>query len=495
MSFLRSRAALACAALVILACSTPAPGAARERTPAENAMREAPNGQALRARLLEIAQRGVGAAAPGADTASVSRFDAGEAAFRAGESFSRAGVSDSAIMCFQAATGLRRGREEMLALVDQLLARRSPDDLMLSRALLETTLRGLGGQSPASLAPLQGRLAWARLLAGEPDTAVALFAPVEATLSASLDWRYRMGRAHVEGGDPRHAYTHLLPVVVASRRGDREAVELIERAADQMDVRKHLETELVQAQAARDRMEEPLVQALGGRRVRFPAADASGLGGVLVPAAKSSLRRAAIVYVAPGDTLASYDSLAVQLHRAGLVVLLLDTRGSGWSVSLDCPLPDAWRGREDAMRDRCARDLGAALRFLHLEAGVDTSACLVAGVGPTGGIAIQAARFDPRVRAMLLVSPAPSPVEVPDLCAALRTRPVPAYFQIAPEDYAVTWEVTDLLYQAGARGASRVADSKRRGRFAEQFRHDAAIAPRFTAWLDATWPPPTSRRR
>jgi dienelactone hydrolase len=285
------------------------------------------------------------------------------------------------------------------------------------------------------------------------------------------------------------------PVVIASRRADRDAMTILERAAEALQVSQRLEPELNRAQVDRDRIEEPLVKGLGARRVRFATADAGGLGGVLVPAAKSKLKRAAVVWMAPGDTLALYDSLAVQLHRAGLVVLLLDPRGSGWSVSLDTPLPDAWRGREDALRDRCARDLSAALRFLRAETGVDTTACVVGGVGSTAGIAIQAARFDRRVRALLLVSPAPAPVEVPELRGALGTRPVPAYFQIAPEDYLVTFEVTDLLYQAGAREASRVSDSKRRGRFAEQFRHDPAIATRFKTWLDATWPATSSRQR
>ena len=494
MRVLRLGAALTCAALVVSALVPRDAAAARERTPAELVLREASGTAAMRAQLLDLAQRGF--AAPGAsDTTRVKPIHAGEAAFRAGESFARAGIADSAILCFQAAIGLRGGREETLGLADRLLARRAPEDVARARALLEVALEGAGAEAAATLAPLQGRLAWARFLGGEPDTAVALFAPVAEPLSRSLEWRYRMGRAHLDAGDPRTAFKLVEPVVIASRRADRDAMTILERAAEALQVSQRLEAELTRAQLDRDRAEEPLVKSLGARRVRFATADAGGLGGVLVPAAKSKLKRAAVVWMAPGDTLALYDSLAVQLHRAGLVVLLLDPRGSGWSVSLDTPLPDAWRGREDALRDRCAHDLSAALRFLRAEAGVDTTACVVGGVGATAGIAIQAARFDRRVRALLLVSPAPAAVEVPELRAGLTARPVPAYFQIAPEDYTVTFEVTDLLYQAGARAASRVSDSKRRGRFAEQFRHDPAIATRFKTWLDATWPATSSRRR
>jgi predicted alpha/beta hydrolase len=79
-----------------------------------------------------------------------------------------------------------------------------------------------------------------------------------------------------------------------------------------------------------------MLQAMHGRRVRFSAADGFALGGV-VAAADEKLRRAAVVIVAPGDTLESYDSLTVALGKAGWAVVLMEVRGSGWSAAPACP--------------------------------------------------------------------------------------------------------------------------------------------------------------
>jgi hypothetical protein len=58
------------------------------------------------------------------------------------------------------------------------------------------------------------------------------------------------------------------------------------------------------------------------------------------------------------------------------------------------------------------------------------------------------------------------------------------FFQIAPEEFGATYEVTDMLYQAGNRAASRVVEGKMPGRGAAQFRSDTTLVTRFNGWLD-----------
>jgi hypothetical protein len=207
---------------------------------------------------------------------------------------------------------------------------------------------------------------------------------------------------------------------------------------------------------------------------------------VIVPA-DAKLRRALVLLCAPGDTLESYDSLSVALGRAGWAVMLMQVRGSGWSAAPSCPIPAAWVGREDAMQSVCAHDVREAMRALTLAAKVDTGRYVVAGVGATAPIAIEAAELDPRVPALLLLSPAPAAVDRGTLRAHIRKLQRPIYFSSAPEDYLQN-ETTDVLYQAGDRARSRVADVSAGGSGARPFRRDAKAVQRLVAWLEETMP-------
>jgi hypothetical protein len=93
------------------------------------------------------------------------------------------------------------------------------------------------------------------------------------------------------------------------------------------------------------------------------------------------------------------------------------------------------------------------------------------------------------VKALLLVCPAPAPVDHGLTRARLAHLGLPVFFQIAPDDYDATYAITDVLYQAGDRAASRVVESMTGGAGLIQFRYDPAIAARFLAWLDATLQP------
>ena len=239
----------------------------------------------------------------------------------------------------------------------------------------------------------------------------------------------------------------------------------------------------------RDQIEQDLLTDLGGRRVGFRGSNGFPLGGTVLASRRATRARGAVVVVAPGDTLALYDSLAVGLQRMGFAVMLLDPRGSGRSVAPSCPLPDSWRGREVVMQEAVAGDVAVAARALGRETGSDTTQYLVVGVGVTGPIAIQAAARDRGVRALMVVSPSASPTDRGSLRAAISSLTCPIYFQTSPEDFT-TWDLIDALYEATDRRASRVADSEKFGTRAALFRRGGAIFTRFDRWLSEAWPRP-----
>jgi len=406
---------------------------------------------------------------------------AGEALAFAGQSYGRASLPDSAIACFQRAVATRGGDDERFGLADALLLRGQEGDLETAIAVIEK-----GRESTLSPDACQARLAWAHLLAGDTKRSVELFKPLEPLLDLDPVWGYRMARAFVEAGDPKRGLAALQPLAIASREQDEEIMRLAGRAFERFGDKGRLEAGISRAIAGRDKSEGKLIEALGGRRVRFSSADGFPLGAVVAPA-DQKLRRAAVVLWAPGDTLESYDSLTVALGRAGWAVMLMQVRGSGWSAAPACPFPDAWVGREDAMQTVSARDVREALRALSLATRIDTTRYLVAGVGSTAAIAVEAAQLDPRVPALLLLSPAPAAVERGTLRERIRRLQRPIYFANAPEDF-LQFEMTETLYQAGDRPRSRVADVNAAGSGARPFRRDRAAVQRLVAWLEETLP-------
>ena len=420
---------------------------------------------------------------------------AGEAYFFAGQSYVRASLPDSAIACFERAVAARGEEEERFALADALLMRRGEGDIETVIALIESAPGQPTGGDPDPWT-YRARLGWAELLAGETGRAHDLFLPLERVRDIGPVWGYRMARTCLEAGDPKRALAALMPLAIASREQDAEIMSLVGRAGQTFGDPRRVEDNIRRAIAAGDRLEGALTEALGGRRVRFKAEDDFALAGVVAPADKQ-LRRAAVVLRAPGDTLESYDSLTVALGQAGWAVMLMEMRGSGWSAAPSCPFPDSWLRREDAMQTVSAGDVRDAFRALALAARIDTTRYLVAGVGATAPIAVEAAAADPRVSALLLLSPAPAWVERGTMRERIRRLRRPIYFSNAPEDFREFY-VTDAFYQAGDRPRSRVAEVKAGGSGARPFRRDSAALMRLVAWLEETMParaPAKSRSR
>jgi hypothetical protein len=435
-----------------------------------------PSRESLRASLLDYA-----------DSIQASKPPyAGEGLTFAGHSYARASMRDSAILCFRRAVATRGDDDEATALADELFMRRAPGDLEAVTAFLDSIARSAQGESGLAQYGYQARLAWAKLLADSTQRAYELFKPLDKYLDLDPVWGYRMARAFTEAGDPKRALAALRPLAIACREQDQDVMDLADRAFAPFGVKSRLEGDISRAIATRDKSEGTLIQAMGGRRVRFRAEDDFALGGVVAPL-DDKRRRAAVVLVAPGDTLESYDSLTVALGKSGWAVLLMEVRGSGWSAGPECPFPAQWIGHENAMQTLCAHDVRDGLRALSLTARIDTSRYLVAGVGATVPIAVEAAELDARVPALLLMSPAPAAVERGTLRERIRRLQRPIYFSNAPEDY-LRFEMIDTFYQVGDRPRSRVADVSAAGTGARPFRGDRAAVQRLVKWLDETIP-------
>ena len=413
-------------------------------------------------------------------------FGSGEACAALGASFERAGQIDSAIVWYGRATERRGDTSERLGLVDALLARGRPEDLQRAIAQLRRNVAGI--EAPTARLPYEARLAWALHRAGKPDSAATAFALIENDLAPSVEWSEHMGFACLDARRPGAAMRWLSPVAVASRGRAKDVMDALRASGEAMPAGSSRAdfTALIGRQVAvLDYAEEDALAPLKARRLSFNAGDGFPLGAVVVTPAAAKRRLGAVVMIEPGQSPLSCDSLVQALLRANLAVLLLERRGFGHSVGPACLYPHAWHGREAALEERCARDAAEALRALAGATALDTSRYLVAGIGETATTAVRAATLDRRVAALLLVSPAPHPVDRGVTRARLAGLKRPVFFQIAPEDFPI-FELTDVLYQAGDRSRSRVADARGAGRGAEQFRHDPAVLERLTRWLNET---------
>ena len=441
----------------------------------------------LRARLMAHA-------ASAADSA-----ERGEAWYHAGMSYQHAGLADSAIRCYERAVALRGGGPDLEAYADALTLRGSKTDAARAIEALRPRMDMARRSTEHEIADTGGRLGWAWYVAGRGDSALIYMRLHERRLLDVVNplrrlWRYRMGVVEMEHGDAYRAIETLSWLAVESRFQDREVIDLLRTLSDRTRIRANVERTLKVRRAELDEVDQIVVDTLGGRRVTFPGSDGFPLAGVALPA-KSPRSRAVVMLVPPEDPLEAFDTLAVGMRRAGYSVMLLDVRGSGHSVAPSCALPEAWMGREDLMIETCATDVAPALTALAGAARVDTTAYLVVGVGSTGPIAAAAAARDRRVRALVLVGPAPMPDHRGVMRAHLQAFGRPVFFEVPAENRA-TQPVAEGLYQATDMRASRISESERPGEGARVFRYDPPALPRLLRWIDESWgSAPRGRKR
>ena len=467
-----------------LAVSLAAPARVFAVTAAQSALRQATSPADLRARLTTYAA--------GAEKSDAN--DAGEAWYYAGESWRRGGQPDSAIIAFRRARDLRNGYEDRYALADALFARQAPGDVDEGVKLCRAAVTEAQVESARTAARFNALLAWGELLAGDFDGSRTLFASVEADVTREPEWRYRYGRALLTGPDIGKAIQVLRPLGVASRAQAQDVMELLQHAAERFQQTGALDRDLADRMKARDEIEERVVTRVQGRRIKFAASDQFPLSAVLLEAAGGGRHRPAIVMLAPEDTLADYDSLGVALRGAGFHALLVSPRGSGWSVAPSCPLPFAWRGREEELLRRSARDVRDAVRASALAAKADTSGYVLIASRSMALAGALAASQDSRVRALVLLSPDPNAVDRGVLTATLAKRKLPVFIQQTMEDF-LNAEVIDDAYHASVESSSRVSDGHSGGHGAIAFKMDARVTPRFVQWLNDALSPPRSQPR
>ena len=472
-----AHAVLASAAL---AAGTPAV------TPVQAALAGATGPSDLRARLIACAH----------DAEKTDPNAAGEAWHWAGESWRRGANPDSTIAAYRRANTLRGTFEDRYVLAEALLDRQAPGDIDEALKILQSSLPEAQTESREVAVRYGALLAWGKLLAGDLDSSRNDFAALERDLTRDPLWRYRYGRAVLTGPDTPKAIQLLRPLAVASRAQAQDVMELLQRAADRAQQTDMLDHDLAARIQARDDIEERVVTAIQGRRIKFAGRDRFPLSGVLLEAPGSGRHRPAIVMMAPDDTLADFDSIGVALRNSGFHTLLVAARGSGWSVGPTCPLPYTWEGREESLMRSTANDVRDAVRATALAAKADTSGYVLVVSRSLALAGAQAAAEDKRVRALVRLSPNPDPVDRGELVARLAKRKIPVFIQQTIEDY-VNAEITDAAYHASAESASRVSDGHSGGHGAIAFKMDARVTPRFRQWLtDAlSWSPRPQPRK
>jgi len=356
--------------------------------------------------------------------------EAATALYYRGLSFERASMADSAIACYRGSLlrGVSQAGQD--AYVDALLRRRAPGDIDEVIRRLSPS-RTAAPDADFTLVPDKARLGWAYVVGAKLDQGLALMTPLENRLKNDITWRYRFARAYTEAGDAQRATPYLENLSLLSHGQDPDVAALLKQL-DAQSGGAHLADQVKSNLQHTDQRESDLLRQKHGIRVRIRASDGTLIGGTLF--ADSTARKSAlpaVILTDIGDETTPYDSLIVGLRAAKYQVMVLDPRGWGWSVAPDCALPDTWRGREDALESRVARDVRDALTALAKVAPADTSHALLIGVGTMSPVAVAAAKLDRRIAALALIDPYTAPVGRGAALAQARTNPRPTYIQLS----------------------------------------------------------------
>ncbi len=409
------------------------------------------------------------------------RLDAGEALHFLGNSYERDGMPDSAIIHYRRAVALRGDRLERLALSDLLLARGNPESVREARGVIAAELGQALGEPPLTLAHLHARYAWALARAGQPDSALAAVTDWALPLSPEPQWGKRFAGIALEAARADLAWRLALPAAVRSRGTDVAAMDLLRRSATTggptMDVTGVIAREV----ARRDTIDTRLRRTLGARRLMVRTVDRFPLAVTFLAPLATPRPRVALLIAQPSDTLAVFDSLVVQLARAGVAVAILDPRGVRGSVAAAAPGTDTALGHERAWLDLTARDARETLDALVRSRLVDPARAMIGATGSVAFAAARAAELDPRFAAVLLIAPAPAAVDRGALRASLARSQARLFVQVAPEDVE-TMLFADRLAESLPIQQTRVADTGQAGRSAAIFRADPKAVGRLLSW-------------
>jgi len=447
-------------------------------TPAESLLAVAPDPRSLRAALATLAR------------ASEKRDPrlASEALYWRGVSFARESQADSAIASLVRAARIFTFDDEQLARADAWMGRGRAGEADSAASLMLRVAPFADVNEDR--APFRARLAWALFLAGKADSALHVFRPVSRYLGKDLVWRERMGRAAAGAHDVRTAQDLLLPVVVETRGADRAALDALHASLGPNQDKRlaDLDAYLRQKWAEQEAVERVAVEGLGGHRLHLTASDGFPLGAALfVPAPNSPV---AVILLGSGDSLAVYDSLVTRMNDSGLAVLLLERRGSGGSIGPGMAIASDAYGREEALENRMARDALDALRAAARLVQLDTARVALVGVHDAVPTAIRAATLMPRARALLLISPIPTLIDLGPARARLAKLQRPVFIQLAMDEgymFHSSDIYMDALYRGGSPGGSRIVEARQMGGGPTLFRRDPTLWPRIEEWMHSAF--------
>lgn len=423
------------------------------------------------------------AADPGSDAAT-----AGAAWHALGQSYEYDGAADSALACYRRAIEHRGAYPELAGAVDLLFRRAAEGD---AAEAVQHADRAAGVELPAGVGPqhVRARQAWARHLAGRSDEAHTMFSRIERALLRDPLWLLRLGQFANDRGEPLRAFGYLHSVALRSRGQAADALEQITRVADKLGSANEYGRQLEHELAVRDQRHAAWLEALGARRIQFAGGEQAPIGATLfAPEGVRGRPPAVVALISPEDSLLSWDSLAVRLRDAGFAVILMDARGSGFSVSRATPLPASWSGRRAALTARTAADFRHGLRALALATPADTTRYTVAASGSMAYAALLAAEADPRVAAVVLISPDPLPVERGLARGVAARAGVPVYLTQTRIDL-MNGRWIEPLHEAAPAGSSRLVDLPINGTGPAALGSEADAVRRLAEWIREKKPP------
>ena len=407
-------------------------------------------------------------------------LDAAEGWSLLGESYRRGGVADSAAVAYAHAYAALGDRDNATALADLLIARGKADSAL--RVLEPLRAEAQEARVPSAQA-LMTRVAWATAMTGHTRDALAIAARQSDYLDAHADWAKRFATIAAEADQDTTVLRLLWPGLARSRGLDLDAMALARRAAN-----RHLRPGELERMVGRSREAgDSLVQVALGARLGSVAASEGVSLATWTRLAKGA--RAPLVLILPGPgerTVTDYDSLMSQLHRAGMHVVIADARGMRNSVSATATGPEAWN--EDgaqAMVERTGADIVKLVSACVAATHADPARVAVVtegGLALPGALAVQAKG----ARALVLLTPAPAPVDRGWLVATLTASNASVFIQTSPEDPFGN-EALDRIVTLLPPARVRAADARARGRGGALFAGDASLTPRITKWLAEVW--------
>ncbi len=482
------RNAMLAAGLLLLAARLPSAALAAGIPPPPGllAMWEGRDGASVRAALRRCAAEGEQTGAT-----ATQRLEAGEAAWWLGVQDARAGRPDSARAQWRRAMSLRGDFDEGFALIDALFRSGRPAEITEAYGHAAVLAQQAQLELPRRAPEAHARLAWARHLRGNSDSALAGFREWCDPLRPRPQWTRRCALIELAGGDTAAAWRSLATVSARTRQRDAEVETLLVRA--QHALRYSDERRRITVAMVRDPIEageQGFLASLGARIETLPARDGFAVRWITVPAASGVARRPPLLFVlSPTDALAAADTLAAALSAAGHPVVLLAPRGSYGALGPGVLGPEAWFGRESELHPLVAADAAAVMDLLAKRGDAPGGTWIVGAAGDMAPVALALARargtrakYGSGVQAMLLVAPRLPVVEVAEFRSRLRAAHTRTFIQISPEEPDAL-ELADLIARATEPGQVRVADSGLHGRGAAIFRGEPIVARRLVAWL------------